>query len=521
MFKKWSGSAWPGWWGERAARQQWDDALAWFRLRYLAPDGLTRCIRLLSRPQACGRVALYFRPDEAVSELYLGIPSTHVRLLQRMAADFNFSLKPKLPEVVVPAAQRLTAVSTLPWERPFLAPFVAHVVNEFLFISLVNGGNQGDAGHGRGRYLPQPPAKATKEEAGVWQLPHNPASGLTAQPYWNGHRPPARLAVTEPDPGRWLLGRSQAGVPLHVSGRVNIYGRQEAVTDWLVHQVTQMVALDHTNLMILDGAGDLVPRLKRKAVVTRLLGEQLAYVDIDGTSLANGFNPLAAVPGETAAALLQRWQRWFGEMNVHPQGVQLLARAQADGVGDIPSLRMWLKQVERQGQTAAVSSLGMALNRLIANRSLREWLEWPVNRFDILPAGALFFACKGTSWARQQLLLAALLAAMQMRDVRLIAHGLPGKALPLSLIGNMERVVVSNGPLLPDAAVVLTESHAQGLTALKNRFLANDVRLGENLELLRQGEGIVIVEGEPFFTTWNGRVESARMASFVATDDGH
>ena len=42
-------------------------------------------------PQACGRVALYFRPDEAVSALYLGVPETYVRLLQRMAADFNFS----------------------------------------------------------------------------------------------------------------------------------------------------------------------------------------------------------------------------------------------------------------------------------------------------------------------------------------------------------------------------------------------------------------------------------------------
>lgn len=513
MFKNWLGRAWPG---KRAACEQWDAGLAWFRLRYLTPDGPTRCIRLLSRPQACGRVALYFRPDAAVSSLYLGVPETYVRLLQRMAADFNFSLKPKLPEVAMPAAQRLTAVSELPWERPFLA----QVVNEYVFVS----GSQGDVDHnrgqGRGSYLPQPSAKAAKKGAGIWLLPPNPAPGLTAQPYWNGHQPPARLAVTEPDPGRWLLGRSQSGTPLHVAGRVNIYGRQEAVADWLVHQVTQMVALDHANLMILDGAGDLVPRLKRKAAVTRLLGEQLAYVDMDGTSLANGFNPLAVVPGETEAALLQRWQRWFGGMNVHPQGVQLLARAQADGVVDIPSLRKWLKQVERQGQTAAVSSLGMALNRLTANRSLREWLEWPVNRFDILPAGALFFACKGTSWERQQLLRAALLAAMQMPDVRLIAHGLPGKVLPASLIGDLPRIVVSNGPLLPDAAIILTESHAQGLTALKKRFLANDVRLGENLELLRQGEGVVIVDGDPFFTTWNGRVESAKMTTFVAANDG-
>jgi hypothetical protein len=225
--------------------------------------------RLLSRPLACGRVALYFRPDEAVSALYLGVPETHVRLLQRMAADFNFSLKPKLPEVAMPAAQRLTAVSELPWERPFW-----HIVNEYAFVSGSQGDVDRNRGHNHGRFLPQPLAKAAKEKAGIWQLPSNPAPGLTAQPYWNGHHPPARLAVTEPDPGRWLLGRSQSGNPLHVAGRVNIYGRQEAVADWLVHQVTQMVALDHANLMILDGAGDLVPRLKRKAAVTRLLGEQ-------------------------------------------------------------------------------------------------------------------------------------------------------------------------------------------------------------------------------------------------------
>ncbi len=84
---------------------------------------------------------------------------------------------------------------------------------------------------------------------------------------------------------------------MHVAGRVNIYGREEAAADWMVHQVTQMVSLDPANLVVIDGAGDLVPRLKRKAAVTRLLGERLAYVNIDGASLAGGFNPLAAVPG--------------------------------------------------------------------------------------------------------------------------------------------------------------------------------------------------------------------------------
>jgi len=477
---------------KRAAREKWEAGLVWFRLRYLEPEGPTRCINLLSRPQACGRVALYYQPGEAISQLYMGLPEAHVRLLQRMVVDFGFSLKPKPPEVAIPAAQRMTAVADLPWD----GAFIAHIANEFVFVSSVGDKNKS------GAYLPQPPSLEPGRGPATWQLPDDPPSGLILRPSWNGGQPPAHLVATEPDPRRWLLGRSQSGIPLHVSGRINIYGRQEAVADWLVHQVTQMVTLDHTNLVVIDGAGDLVPRLKRKAAVTRLLGEQLAYVDIDGASLANGFNPLAAAPGEAEAATVQRWQRWFQGMNVHPQGIQLLARAQRDGVEDIPGLRKWLKQVERQGHYAAVSSLGMALNRLTASRSLREWLEWPANRFEILPEGALFFACKGTGWDRQQLLQAVLLGATQVEGVRLIVHGFPWKAVHVDHAASQERMVVSNGPLLSHSAIVLTECHAYGVAALASRFLANDACLSENLELLSRGEGIVIASNDVFFTAW-------------------
>lgn len=497
MLNQLFGKAWPS---KRTAREQWEAGLAWFRLRYLMSDGPTQCIRLLSRPQACGRVALYFRPDEAVSELYLGIPETHIRLLQRMVADFGFLLKPKSLDVILPAAQRLTAVSELPWERPFLA----HVVNEHLFVSPVDKGLPGDGRHVRGSYMPQPPVKATKEAAGAWQLPHNPVPGVTARPSWHGHLPPARLIAAEPDPQRWLLGRSHSGSPLHAAGRINLYGRQEAVVDWLVHQVTQTVALEPANLMIVDGGGDLVPRLKRKAAVTRLLGEHLAYIDMDGTSLANGFNPLAAVPGETESAQLARWQRWFAGMNVPPPGVHLLARAKADGIENIPSLRKWVKQIERQGQTNAVSSLSLALNRLTANRGLREWLEWPVNRFEILAEGALFFACRATSWERQQLVHAVVLAAMQRPDIRCIFHGLPRQMLSAAPTEHLSHVVLSNGPLLPEAAVILTECHAESVAALSSRFLAGDRRLEEKLALLSRGDSMTIVEGDTFFATWNG-----------------
>lgn len=488
---------WPTWLPKRRTHAQWGQTLVWYRLRYLTPGGPTRSIRLLSRPQACGRVALYFQPNGAVAQLYLGLPHAHVRLLQRMAADFGFSLTPKPPTVTVPVAPPLSAVAHLPWERPFLA----HVVNESLFVSLVEAGSGADNPVGRWYSLPQPSRRAT---VSGWQLPCDPVPGLTLQPSWPGQPLPDNLVATEPDVPRWLLGRSAAGRPLHVAGRLNLYGRQAAVADWLVHEVTQLVTLDPANLVVLDGSGDLVPRLKRKAAVTRLLGTRLAYLDIDSTAMANGFNPLAAVPEETDAGLLQRWQRWFGAMNVAPQGVQLLAQAQAAGVTDIPALRKWLKQVERHGQTAAVTSLSLVLNRLTAQRGLREWLEWPVNRFDILPTGALFLACQDTSWARQQLLLAALLAALQVPGVRLIAHGLPGKGLPLALLDSLPQLILSNGPLLPEATVVLTASHGSGLATLQRRFLAGDDRLGENLALLRSGEAMVLGDGAPFFTTWQG-----------------
>jgi hypothetical protein len=477
---------------KRAAREKWDSGLVWFRLRYLESEGPTRCINLLSRSQACGRVALYYRTGEAMSQLYLGIPATYVRLLQRMVTDFGFSLKPKPPEIEIPAAQRLAAATDLPWDRSF----VAHVANEFAFVSLIEDENKS------GSYLPQPPSTELGYGAATWGLPDNPLPGLRAHPSWNGQQPPAHLTATEPTPQHWFLGWSHTGIPLHVSGRVNLYGRQEAIADWLVHHVTQMVTTNYANLVVIDGAGDLVPRLKRKAAVTRLLGEQLAYIDIDGAPLANGFNPLAAVPGEAEEERVQRWQRWFQGMNVHPQGIQLLAQAQHRGVEDIPSLRKWLRQIERQGQYAAVSSLGIALNRLTTSRTLREWLEWPANRFEVLPEGALFFACKGTGWDRQQLLRAVLLGAVQVADTRLIVHGFPWKSVDTAHLGSNERIIASNGPRLCSSTIILTECHAQDVATLTTRFLRGDSWLGENLELLGHGEGIVIAGDNMFFASW-------------------
>ncbi|MFZ0546977.1 MAG: hypothetical protein WAM60_16130 [Candidatus Promineifilaceae bacterium] len=487
---------------DRGKRAKWEEGLIWFRLRYLDPP--TRAINLLSRPQAVGRVALYCRPGEPVSRLFIGIPQTHTRLLERMAADFDFSLTPTPSEFTIPLVQPMTAVDDLPWDTAFMA----HIANECAFVSLENGG-------GHGPYLPQPPSTGEGRGAATWTLPASPPPGLTLKPSWNGRQTPAYLTGPKPKASDWPLGWSAAGVPLSVCGRVNLYGRQEAVADWLVEQVTQILAINHVNLVVIDGTGDLVPRLKRKRAVTRLLGKKLAYIDMAEPPLAGGFNPLAAAPAETEEALIGRWQRWFQGMNIPPQSIQLLSQARRDGVGDILALRKWLKQIGRLGQQAvpstmlsrdhfgqAVSTLGLALNRLTADQTLREWLEWPVNRFEMLPEGALFFACQHSGWERQQLLRAALLAVMGVEGVRLVVHGFAWQGL-----ANLERVVVSNSPLLPHSVKVLAGSGPVAAAKLAAKFLDGDPLLAETLEILPSYQAIFVNQGEKKLISWAKRGE--------------
>ncbi len=481
---------WPRLGGDRRAREKWEVGLAWFRLRYHEPAGPTRCLKLLSRTAGCGRIALYHQP-EVISRLYLGVPETHMRLLQRMAGDFGLLLKPLPPEAALPPIRRLALVSELPWNKPF----VCQIVREALYAGLVDEDNP------RGAYLPEPPVQLQMIE---WQLPTIPPTGLTAAPTWNGHTPPAQLIDAKHAPQSWLLGRSRTGQPLQVPGRVNIYGGQQAVADWLTRQVTQMMAIDPANLVIIDGAGDLVSQLKRKTAVTRLLGEQLAYIDIDNASLTGGFNPLAAVPGEGEEALVGRWQRWFQGMNVHPQGVDLLARARQEGVEDIPGLRKWLKKAVRKGQVTADSSLILALSRLTANRAVREWLEWPTNRFDILPAGALFFSCKGSSWDRYQLLRSVLLAALAVPEARLIVHGFPWRVQNKESLQQHERMIIGNGPRLPGSTIILVACSSHAASVLSTRFLGSDQVLAENLQLLQRGDSMIFSGEDTLFTTWWG-----------------
>jgi hypothetical protein len=152
----------------------------------------------------------------------------------------------------------------------------------------------------------------------------------------------------------------------------------------------------------------------------------------------------------------------------------------------------------------AAAGLGLALNRLMAGRHLAEWLDWPTDRFAILPAGALFFACRSDSWAGRQLLRGALLAALVRPHTRLVVYGFPwgaGEIDDLWLHNSPQAagdrpVLVSNGPLLPGAIVLLGQSGPAGAETLAARFLAGDPALVENLQLIGRQEVLVLGSAE-------------------------
>lgn len=476
---------WPFLHSERKARDRWDAGLVWFRLRYDDAAGPRRAIELLSYGQNAGRVALVFRPGTEVSRLYLGIPQGHTATLQRLATDFAFSVRIEEPEDARRATP-LAPIDTFPWEKPF----VAHVVENSVFV---------DTPEASCRYLPQPGTKGPSS----WQFPASPPPGLALRPSWNGHLSlPLGLTIGKTGQHGWPLGHTTDGDLLNAPGPVNVYGGQEAVAAWLVRLAAHLLATDHTGLIVIDGAGDLVPVLKRKALVTRRLGQDLTYVDIDSMAVGTGFNPLAPLGGETAAATLQRWQHWFAHMDVHPAGLALLADAQQEGVADIPSLQRWLEQPEQQHRPEAAHQIQAALKRLLADPHIREWLSWPTHPFAGLPAGALLFACTAGSWARQLVLRAALLAALRIPGVRLVLHGLPWREWSAGPRVDLGRAILATGPLLPAATVVLTASEPPGAAILAGRFLRGNAWWEESLQLLDHGEGIIVDNGTVTLASW-------------------
>ncbi|MBX3061019.1 MAG: hypothetical protein KF770_31560 [Anaerolineae bacterium] len=489
--------------GDRKARADWDNQAVWYRVRYTDPTAVHKCLLWLSTAHKVGRVALWQQVYTELTMLHVGIPAHSEPILARMAADYGFSIHPKGAEATLPPATRLAPLDgrELPWQHSFMA----HVVAGRPFVTLLEDEEK------KGNYWPVLSKKHYRQPMPDWTLPL-PRRGTSQQPIWpavNGAH--ADLTPPEPDTQQWLLGwgrdgrNGRDGRLLQAGGQLNLYGEDQEAANWLAQMVVPLIQLNPAHLIIIDGHGNLVPRLKRKPSILRLIGSQLHYSDMDNTLVATGFNPLAPVPGESEAQTIQRWQAWFSDMGVHRSNLPVLAEAFTQGTRQMGDLRRWLNEPGQQMRPEETASLVRCLESFLEQRFMQEWVEWPVNPFHCLPAGGLLFACQSHTWERLQLLNAILLGALHSPHARLILHGIPWQALPVYRLENgVERVLTSNGPLFPEGQVVLTRcAKPEAAAVLASRFFPDDAQMKENFHLLQPGESMVIHHGKPVFTTWN------------------
>ncbi|MCP4358147.1 MAG: hypothetical protein GY796_09060 [Chloroflexi bacterium] len=482
---------------DRKSRISWDAQAVWYRVRYTEPTAVRKCLLWLATANKIGRIALWHEATPEMTTLHIGLPAGGAAVFTRMAGDYGFSLQPKLSQTALPPAMKLYPLNEddLPWE----VSFMAHIVAGWPFASRLNDENK------KGQYLPTAPEKKQRETPSTWALP-SPDRGMRQRPVWphvNGAGP--ELAAAKPDAAKWLLGRGVEGTPLQAGGRLNLYGGAQETADWLAQMTHQMIRLHPGNLILIDGRGNLAPQLKRKQSILRLIGDKVTYMDMDNALTASGFNPLAAVPGETEAQTIRRWQDWFSHMGVHRSNLPPLAEAFNQGAREIGALRRWLDEPGQQIRQDVTASLARRLETFLETRTIREWVDWPDNPFRLLPEGVLLFACECSSWERQQLLNAVLLGAFNSAGARLILHGIPWRELRLNYwLLNSKTIITSNGPLFPDGRVVLVRCEkAEAAALLANRFFPEDPQLRENVHLLQRGEGILINKSTPIYTAWN------------------
>ena len=476
----------------RKVREAWEADLVWFRLRYFDGTIVTRGLQLLSRTNSCGRIALYYHFSSSMPTLYIAVASEFVSLLKQMAADFGFQLTPLSAEKLITPIQPLAAAKQL----PIYTTFTAHIVDEQLFVSVEEDGD----------FMPTVVSAENKPQ---WSLSQHPPLGISTTACWEPQPIREHLFVDEPSSDVWLLGRTQQGDLIQSgSRRVNLYGRQEAVAHWLTQLVVQSIWVAPANLIVIDGTGDLVPNLKRKTTIASGLGETIRYIDLDSSTAVTGFNPLAPLPTESQDAYIERLQQWVRHMGLSADCEALIQNAIQDNIETLAELQKWLQQRERQGTNTAIDSFKAAIARLTRNGTVREWLDWPTNPYDILPDGTLLFSCKMSGWDTQQLLRGVLLAALAMPSSRLICHGISWELISAEKLAAHPQIVLSNAPCSAESAIVITQTHNKGLRRLAQHFNIRGERLLENMRLMTAGEALlfentVTDKSQPILTSWH------------------
>ncbi len=470
-----------------SARARWDKSLVWFRLRYQEAGGVENCLTWFSQTQQPGRVALYCQVDTLV-KLYVGIPQTYTAVFNQMAVDYGFSLVEETP-LTLPSVTPLFGCETANWREGF----TAHLVQGQLFVGQPAGK--------RGKYFPQThgPRKGQVTGQGVC-LPVPPPLGMALQVNWQvAPDLPRELLAGWREKGRWPLGKTAENIPLSTDKPLNIYGESESVAEWLLAQVQHLVMAGEGNLVVIDGKGNLVPRLKRKANIIQRLGKEITYFDLDNKNNNMGFNPLAVLPGESETAVLERWVMWLvsmgGECTAH-----MLQPAWDKGVRSVPGLRQWLNLPEQQ-QEPMFTPLHQTIETLCRTRRVREWLDWPKGCLDRLPEGVTLFSCQATGEAEKHILNSVVLGAMQT-NARIVLHGFPWQTFPQHPLLAYPQAVMTNAPLLPDSLTVLVQSGPKQADFLAKRFFPDKANeTAETLLLLQPGENILVTEWGAFWSS--------------------
>jgi hypothetical protein len=288
-------------------------------------------------------------------------------------------------------------------------------------------------------------------------------------------------------------------------------GELDAAQQWLVRLAVAQAARDPVGVAVVDGEGDLVPRLLAEPIIARLLQTKRATaldVNIVGQG---GVNPLQPLPGETAAQTTSRWRDWLARMGAAESGLALLPNAYAAGVTSLLDLRHWLEELARSAQTAqatfiAAAALRAVLDRLLADGTTARWLcQHPVAVEELLQRGMLLVACPyREKWSRLQA-VRALLPILAFHGAAVILRRTPlsrGELNELSFIR-----IVSDSSDLTDT-VIIVRSQGERLASLTNHLLPQlcpeaiaPQIFQEHAGRLGEGEALAVREGS---VTWLG-----------------
>jgi hypothetical protein len=520
------------------ARARWDGQATWYRLRYDDAEQTRSALDLLSRCSGgrhSGRVGLRWRTESGVSRLYVGLFSVELnRLAGEMARDLGFTLT-AAPQLAAAEDDYLhDGVDALP--SPLSGAFCyapasgetagqgetgniagagdGYIINGHLFA--LQRGRANGAALTAGYAFPTT-AAVNGHTPGLWRLPP-PVLGLALRPQW---RPPLSLdlpaAAAEQVGGEaWLLGRNVNRQPVY-GQRVSVLGELDAIQQWLAQLVVAQAVCNPVGVAVIDGEGDLVPRLLTEPVIARLLQTKRATaldVNIVGQG---GVNPLAPLPGETAERTTARWRDWFARMGAAESGLALLPNAYAAGATSLLELRHWLEQLARDEKTTrptfvAAAALRAVLDRLLADGTTARWLcQQPVDLGALLPRGMLLVSCPYQRKRSRAQALRALPPILTFHGAAVILRLGARAAIPLS------REEMNSSPfirIVTDSAdlaetVIVTRSEGHRLASLTNHLLPQLCPDGiapqmfqEYVGQLGAGEALALRQGRVSWVGW-------------------